>query len=61
MVQEWLAHYRQEFSDRVTGDLFSSVDISEELPYIKAKANVIAQMQSDIENELYDIDKDTEE
>ena len=56
-----MAHYRQEFSDSVICDLFSSVDISCELPYIRAKADVIAQMQSEIENELYDIEKNTEE
>ena len=61
MVQEWLEHYRQSFSDRVIGDLFSGADITGDVIYMKAKADVISQMQSEIENELYDIEEDTEE
>lgn len=53
-----MAHYRQEFSDSVICDLFSGMEISS---WVKAKADVIAQMQSEIENELYDIEKNTEE
>ena len=56
-----MAHYRQELSDRFVSDLFSGAVAPEEFPCMKAKANVIAQMQSDVENELYDIEKNMEE